>query len=243
MIDIEELAEIFVETADTLVDEFDVIEFLQLITVRAARMSRATAAGIVLADPHGHLQFVAASEESIGLLEVLALHSEEGPCQDCFRSGAPVVNTDLAETGSRWPAFAAAATDSGYRSVHVLPMRHRANVVGALSLFSRDTQRLDAADVRIIQALADVATIGILQERAISAGTLLAEQLQNALTSRISIEQAKGMLSRIHHVSVDNAFDLMRTYARHRRLRLSEVALAVVTDPMSHPELTGVQSR
>lgn len=243
MIAMEELAEIFVETADTLVDEFDVIEFLQLITVRAARMSRATAAGMVLANPNGNLQFVAASEESVQLLEVLALHSEQGPCQDCFRTGTPVINTDLTETSNRWPAFATAATQAGYRSVHVLPMRHRANVIGALSLFSPDTQRLDAADVRIIQALADVATIGILQERAISAGTLLAEQLQNALTSRISIEQAKGMLSRIHHVSVDTAFDLMRTYARGHRLRLSEVALAVVTDPVSHPELTGVQTQ
>jgi len=243
MIAVEELAEIFVETADTLVDEFDVIEFLQLLSERTARMSRATAAGIVLADPHGNLQFVAASEESVGLLEALALDSESGPAQDCYRSGAPVVNSDLTSGHTRWPAFTETATQLGYRSVHVLPLLHRTTVIGALSLFSHDAQRLDETDVQLIQALAHVATIGILQERAIAAGTLLTEQLQHALTSRISIEQAKGAISRIHGVSVDEAFTLMRGYARERSLRLSEVAYAVVTDPGVHPQLTARPGR
>jgi AmiR/NasT family two-component response regulator len=111
-------------------------------------------------------------------------------------------------------------------------------VIGALNLFGTQTGSMATADVRIVQALADVATIGLLQERAISRGEELTEQLQAALNHRVVIEQAKGVLAQIHAVGVDDAFDLLRSYARSRRRGLSEVARAVLEDPRSVPELT-----
>ncbi|GAB3883242.1 GAF and ANTAR domain-containing protein [Terrabacter terrigena] len=240
MIAIEKLTDMFVAVADTLVADFDIIEFLELVAQKATTISAATAAGIVLGDPVGKLQFVAASEESVRLLEALAVQLEEGPCQDCFHTGVPVVNTDLTqpEAQTRWPAFADRAAAMGYRSVHALPMRHQGATVGALTLLSAHPHPLEAADVRVIQAIADIATIGILQERSIHAGDVLTEQLQFALVSRISIEQAKGILSRIHATSVETAFTILRSYARSEGLRLSTVAAEVVTTPDRHPTLT-----
>lgn len=238
MIAVEQLAQTFVEIADTLVDDFDVIEFLEMVTRRSAQMSHTSSAGLLLADPHGGLQFMAASQESVKLLELFQLQNHEGPCLDCFRFGAPVVNTDLTQAHTRWPLFAPRAVSAGFRSVHAFPLRHRQTVIGAMNLFGTDVGRLDTADVRIIQALADVATIGLLQERSIRAGEILTEQLQGALNSRTTIEQAKGALARIHDIDVDAAFILMRGYARSNHHRLSDVAHAVVTDPASHPGLT-----
>lgn len=242
MIPVETLATVFVETADTLVDDFDIIEFLSVVTERAAHMSDARAAGLVLADPHGNLQFVAASEESVELLELLAIQNEEGPCYDCFQGGEPIFDTQLSRAQERWPRFAPDALAVGFEAVHALPLRHRRTVIGVLNLFSTKAEALDPADVRVIQALADIATIGILQERTIRAGEVLTEQLQVALTSRITIEQAKGALSRMRRVGVDEAFVIMREYARSHHHRLSDVAAAVVTDPARHPQLTHVTS-
>lgn len=239
MIAIEQLAEVFVEVADTLVEDFDVIEFLELVTQRTAQISRTSAAGLMLSDGYGNLQFVAASEESVHLLELFQLQHEEGPCLDCFHSGSPVVNSDLngVDARRRWPLFAVRATDGGFRSVHAFPLRHRGVVIGAMNLFSGDTGRLEEADARIVQALADVATIGLLQQRTIRAGEVLTGQLQAALVSRITIEQAKGVLARSRGTDVDQAFTEMRSYARAHHLRLSRLAHLVVTDPGQYPDL------
>ncbi len=238
MIAVEHLAEVFVEFADTLVDDFDIIEFLEMVTSHSAKMTHAASAGLLLADAHGQLKFMAASQESVRLLELFQLQNDEGPCLDCFSTGAPVVNSDLERATERWPLFAPQAVRAGFASVHAFPLRHRKDVIGALNLFSIDTGQLEPADVRIIQALADVATIGLLQERSIRDRRIMTEQLQGALNSRITIEQAKGVLARTHRIGVDAAFDLMRSYARRSHLRLSEVAEAVVTDPSLHPEIT-----
>jgi GAF domain-containing protein len=234
----ERLAEVFVEVADTLVDDFDLIEFLENVTARAAEMIDASAAGLLLVDPQGRLQFMAASDESAKLLELFGLQAHEGPCQDAFTSGVPVVNADLAEAVGRWPRFAPHAVAAGFRSVHAIPLRHRREVIGALNLFGTGIGRLQPSEVRMVQALADVATIGLLQERAIRRGEVLAEQLQGALNSRIIIEQSKGVLAQIHDVSVEQAFDMLRNYARRHHARLGEVAEAVVVDPRSVAELT-----
>jgi GAF domain-containing protein len=223
--------------ADTLVDDFDVIEFLETLTRHAAEVSDAASAGLLLTDPHGRLQYMAASQESVKLLELFQLQYQEGPCLDCFRTGTAVVNSDLHHAGKRWPRFAPRAVEAGFHSVHAFPLRHRHKVIGALNLFSTDLGHLQPTDVRIIQSLADIATIGLLQERAIRSGEMLTEQLQSALNSRVAIEQAKGVLARTHGIGVDAAFDLMRDYARRNHHRLSDVARAVVTDPTSHPEL------
>lgn len=232
------LAEVFVEMADTLVDDFDLIEFLQTVTARTAELVDVSAVGLLLADHHGQLQFMAASDEETRLLELFQLQHREGPCLDAFLARAPVVNTDLSRATDRWPLFAPRATDIGFRSVHAIPLRLRQKVIGALNLFGADTGTLAAADVQVVQALADVATIALLQERAIRRAEVLAEQLQGALNSRVVIEQAKGALSRIHRVGVDEAFHKLRDYARRHNRKLIDVAHAVVTAPDTVPTLT-----
>jgi GAF domain-containing protein len=182
---------------------------------------------------------MAASDEQTRLLELFQLQHHEGPCLDAFLSGAPVVNADLRLAAERWPVFAPHAAQLGFRSVHALPLRLRTRVIGALNLFGADTGGLDPSDVKVVQALADVATIGLLQEQAISRGEVLTEQLQSALNSRIVIEQAKGALARAHGVDVDRAFDLLRGYARNHNRKLVDLAHAVLTDPASVPDLTG----
>lgn len=231
------VAEAFVEFADTLVEEFDLIEFLQMVTARASDLVGADAAGLLLADPEGTLQLMAASDERTEMLELYQVQSLEGPCQDCFRNGQAVVNTDLGHSADRWPNFAPRAVAAGFASVHAFPMRLRREVIGALNLFGATGETMDPGDARTVQALADVATIGLLQERAVRRGEVLTEQLQGALNSRIVIEQAKGALAQIHGCSVDAAFDILRTYCRANRLGLSDVARGFVADPQAFPGL------
>ncbi len=238
MIATETLAALFVETADTLVDDFDLIEFLAVITTRAAQVSHADSAGLVLADPHGNLQYMAASRESARLMELFAIQNDEGPCFDCYRTGHAVSCAELSASVDRWPRFADKAVHFGFTGVHALPLRHRGTTIGALNLFTAGGPLLSGDDVTILQAVADVATIAILQERTIRAGEVLNSQLQAALNSRIVIEQAKGALARILSVTVDDAFTEMRVYARANHLKLSDVAREVLTEPGRHAALT-----
>jgi transcriptional regulator with GAF, ATPase, and Fis domain len=237
----ERLAMIFVEVADTLVDEFDLIEFLHLLADRTAGLVHASAVGLLLADQRGNLEFMAGSDENVRLVELFQLQNREGPCLEAYRTARPVINADLPAAGARWPRFAPRATAAGFRSVHAFPLRLRSEVIGALNLFGADVGALDDADVQIVQAVADVATIGLLQERTIRRSEVLTEQLQGALNSRIIIEQAKGAIAQAHGVSVDEAFTYLRSYARRTNRRLSEVANTVVADPTSLPELTAPQ--
>jgi transcriptional regulator with GAF, ATPase, and Fis domain len=233
----ERLAKVFVEVADTLVDEFDLIEFLQMLTDRVAGLVEDSTVGLLLADHNGYLQFMAASDENTKLLELFQLQNQEGPCLDAFRTAEPVINTDLGGAGLRWPRFAPHAVAAGYRSVHAFPLRLRSEVIGAMGMFGTDVGDFDDTDAQIVQALTDVAAIGLLQQRAISRGEILTEQLQGALNSRIIIEQAKGAIAQAHNVDVDVAFALIRAYARRSNRRLSDVARLVVSDLHSLPEL------
>lgn len=243
MIATERLAEVFVELADSLVDDFDLIEFLQLLTVRSSHLFDVDAAGLVLADHKGRLQLMAASDEGTELLELFQLQTQEGPCQDCFRQGVAVVGADLSEAFDRWPRFAPYAVRAGYRSVHAFPMRLRREVIGALNLFSTHAGSMEESDARVVQALSDVATIALLQQRTIRRGEVLAEQLQGALNSRIVIEQAKGALVQIHDCSIAEAFDMLRRYARGRGEPLTEVARQVTASPASVADLTTPSAR
>jgi GAF domain-containing protein len=230
------LAQVFVEVSDTLVDEFDLIDFLHMLTLRTAELAVASVVGLVLADQHGHLQYMASSREEAKLLELFQLQNEEGPCLDAYRTARPVINTDLRDATARWPAFAPHATMAGFRSVHAFPLRLRAQVIGALNVFGAgDDHRLEDADIPILQSLADVAAIALLQERAITRGEVLTEQLQGALNSRVIIEQAKGVIAQTHGVSVDEAFTIIRSYARSNNRRLGELAEAIVTNLASIP--------
>ena len=230
----ERLARVFVEVADTLVDEFDLIDFMHMLAERTADLVGASAVGLLLADQHGRLEFLAASDENTKLLELFQVQNHEGPCLDAFRTATPIINADLAEAGTRWPRFAPRATAAGFRSVHAFPLRLRSEVIGALNVFGdRPGSTLDDADVPIVQSLADVAAIGLLQERAIHRGEVLTEQLQGALNSRIVIEQAKGAIAQANGISVDTAFTQIRNYARRTNRRLGDVAHSIVTDPAS----------
>lgn len=233
----ERLARIFVEISDTLVDEFDLIEFLHTLTTRAAELSATSVVGLVLANHYGQLQFVAASREEARLLELFQIQADEGPCLDAYRTGVPVVNTDLHNAAGRWPQFVPQATEAGFHSVHAFPLRLRSQVIGALNVFGTGTNQLVDDDIPIVQALADLASIAILHERAISRGEELTAQLQNALNSRVTIEQAKGAIAQRDGVSVDEAFNRIRRHARSTNQRLIEVAQIIVNDLASIPEL------
>jgi anti-anti-sigma factor len=229
---------VFVEVSDTLIDEFDLLDFLHMLTMRTAELSSASVVGLVLADKNGDLRFMAASREDARLLELFQLQNDEGPCLDAFRSGAPVVNTDLRDDTDRWPLFAPHATAAGFRSVHAFPLRLRTQVIGALNVFGADDgARLDADDVPLVQALADMASIGLLQERTIRQGQVLTEQLQGALNSRVIIEQAKGAVAQARGVNVDEAFALIRGYARSNNRRLGKVAQSIIANIDAIPEL------
>jgi hypothetical protein len=225
----EPLSRAFVALADTLVADYDVIALLDQLVGHCAALLEADAAGLLLGDARGELRVVAATSEDAQLMELLQLQADEGPCLECYRRAAPVSVPDLADAASRWPAFSAAVAQVGaFRSVHALPLRLRGEAIGALNLFRGAPGPLPDADLALGQALADVATIGILQERAIRRGEVLTEQLQGALNSRVAVEQAKGVVAQLFDLGMDDAFDVLRRYARQGNLRLADVARAVV---------------
>ncbi|MFY0408580.1 GAF and ANTAR domain-containing protein [Solicola sp. PLA-1-18] len=231
MIDTTELGAIFVHAADTLVKDFDVVEFLHGLTEAAGRVGGADAVGLMLADHRSQLQYVASSNHDGHVLEVLQVGLEEGPCRDAYASGAPVVNTDLTSAQTRWPRFAEQAAAGGYTSVHAFPLRLRAEAVGAMGLFSTDASAFTPDEAATVQALADVATISILQDRALTRAEALTEQLQGALNSRIVIEQAKGAIAMVAGCSVAEAFTMLRDRSRRHGLKLTDVAQTAIDDP------------
>jgi GAF domain-containing protein len=226
------LSKVFVELADTLVADFDVVEFLTTLAHRCAELFEAAEAGVVLGDETGTLRSVASSSEAARMLDLFELQNQEGPCLDCFRTGLPIVNRSLADPGA-WPRFASEAQRLGFRMVHAVPMRLRGTVIGAVNIFSTAVQHLSEDDVAVAQALADVATIALLQERGIREARVLNEQLQSALHSRVLIEQAKGVLAERRQVDVGRAFELLRSHARSTNQKLGDVAIAVIEGTLS----------
>jgi GAF domain-containing protein len=222
--DHELLSETFVDLADTMVADFDVLDFLHMLTDRSVALLAASAASVVLADPRGELRVAAASSEAAGLVELFQIQNDQGPCLDCFRTGQPITAADLTSADRRWPRFATATVRAGFHTVEARPMRLRNQVIGALNLFRAAPTPFAAADLRIAQALADVATIGLLQERSLRRSETLAEQLQGALNSRVIIEQAKGKLAERLTVEMEDAFRMLRDHARESNQHLTDVA-------------------
>jgi GAF domain-containing protein len=222
------LARTFVELVDTLVEDFDVVEVLTLLANRCVDVLNVGAAGLMLIAPEGDLRVMASSSEAMRVLELFELQSEEGPCLDCYRTGQPVVNQDLATIKGRWPRFAAEALAAGFHSVHALPMRLRGSVIGALNLFHIEEGEMRQADINAAQALAEVATISILQHRAAHDAQALNQQLRDALDSRVVIEQAKGVVAERRGLDMETAFTTLRNHARNHGLRLADVAQGVV---------------
>ncbi len=219
------LTEAFVSLADTLVTDYDVIDLLHRLCSDCVALLPVDAAGLMLSDQRGALRVVSSSTEQAHLVELFQLQANEGPCLDCFRTSRQVISPDL-DNEPRWPRFVAHAREAGYRAVHALPLRLRSDTIGALNLFGN--RPLSTQDLRIGQALADVATIGILQERAIHHREILAEQLQVALNSRVIIEQASGILAERGRLDLAQAFTLLRSHARSSNRRLSDLARDVV---------------
>jgi GAF domain-containing protein len=230
------LAEMFVDLADTLVDDFDVIELLTKLTERCVAVLGASAVGVLLGDQHGTLQLIAASSEQAQLLELFQIQNHEGPCLDCYLSGQPVVHPDLA-TVNPWPRFGPVALEASLPSVHAFPMRLRDRVVGTLNLFMAEPRPLSGADIAVAQALAHAATIAILQDQAARDAHTTVGQFQHALNSRVAIEQAKGVLSERAGITMDEAFSRLRSHARHQRVKLSWLAIALVARTLSEGEL------
>ena len=218
----------FIELADTLVDDYDMVELLDRLVDCCADLLAADAAGIVLGDARGNLRVVASSSDDAGLMELLQLQNDQGPCMECYRTGMPVSVPDL-NTSGRWPRFVAAVRERApFKSVHALPLRLRSEAIGALNLFHSTAGPLPAADLALGQALADIATIGILQERTIRRSEVVNEQLQTALNNRTVIEQAKGVVAERAGLAMDAAFERLRRYARSNNRKISDVARGLV---------------
>ncbi len=231
------LSRTFVELADTLVDDFDVVELLTFLGERCVSLFDAAAAGVLLVDEQGVLRLMSATSEAVQLVEFFQIQNAEGPCFDCFTTGEAVEVEDLAAAADRWPRLVDIATTAGFRSGYSFPMRLRGRVLGALNLFRTSTGRMDPADVIAAHALADVATIAILQQRAASDGQLLSEQLHVALNSRVAIEQAKGVIGERTGVDMNEAFVRLRAYARGNQRLLGDVARDLVEGNLPEDEL------
>jgi GAF domain-containing protein len=226
-----------VELADNLVDDYDLIDVLTLLCLRCVEAVDVDAAGVMLASPAGELQFVASSSESMTVLELFQIQTDEGPCVDCFRDGHAITNYALSEVDGRWPLFTPRALALGFRAVHSLPMRLRGRTIGALNLFRTHQGQLTDDDVVVAQGLADVATIAILQHRSTIDASVLNEQLNNALNSRVIIEQAKGMIRQTTGSDMDESFNRLRAHARNHNEGLTSLATRIVGMSMSSNDL------
>jgi GAF domain-containing protein len=224
------IIETMLALADTLIDDYDVLDFLNMVSSRCVALLATDEAGILLADANGRLGVVGSSSERVHLLELFELQSKEGPCLDAFLTGIEVSSDDLGPAAERWPRFSQHALGAGFRSVHCVPLRLRGQTIGALILLRDEPGRLGTADVLLARGLADMAAIGLLNARANADSTSTATQLQRALQSRVIIEQAKGVVAERHAVDIDAAFVLLRAHARSTNARLTDLAVAVINN-------------
>jgi GAF domain-containing protein len=229
----------FVEIVDTLVDDFDVIEVLTVLTSRSVELLQASAAGILLADTDGQLRVIGASTEEVGLLELFQIQNDQGPCLDCFHTGRVVSNDDMS-SASNWPQFAAESLRSGFPAVCAVPLRLKDLILGCLNLFMSEPVGLSDSEIALAQALADVASIAIVQDMATREAAIREGHLQHALNSRIVIEQAKGMIAERAHVDMDDAFARMRAYARNNNRGLTDIAEGLVAGTVSIDVVTQI---
>lgn len=226
-----------VELADKLVDDYDVIDVLTVLTQRCVEAVDADAAAVMLASPAGELQFIASSSESMRMLELFQIHADEGPCVDCIRNGLPIKNEALSEIEGRWPMFAPRAIASGFCAVHCLPMRLRGRTIGGLNLFRTHPGSLSDDDVVVARGLADVATIAILQYQSTIDNSTSNSQLSNAINSRVIIERAEGMIRQGTTCEKDDAFDRLRAHAVNHNEGLTVTAKRIVGKSLKSNDL------
>jgi GAF domain-containing protein len=230
-----DVVQAFVSLVDSLLDDFDIVELLTTLTERCAQLLDVATAGLLLADAQGELHLMAATSRRTHDLEIFQLQSDQGPCLDCYRSGAPVSVANLAES-DRWPLFVAAATEAGFASVHAVPMRAMNSVLGALGLFGTAAGALSDHDLDVAQALAHVATVAILQNQRTVDTTVISPGLRNALLSRITVDQATGFVYERTGLSMDDSFRRLRDYAHRHRKHLTEISRQLL-DPNAPTEL------
>ena len=223
-----QLVEAFATLADTMVTDYDAVGVLQTLVENCATFLDATAAGVLIGDSPDRLELIASTSEASSIVELMQLSAQAGPCIECFVTGAVVSIPVIDQAPEKWRAFIDSAAQQGFRSVLAVPMRLRDTHIGALNLLRTEEGALNDRDVRAAQALADVATIGILHERMLTESDAIRAQLQSALNSRVMIEQAKGVLAYLDNSSTDEAFTKIRAYARSKRMLLSVVAEQVV---------------
>lgn len=226
------LGEVFVALADSLKTGHDVVDTMDYLVEVSTEFTTAIEAGIVLADAQGQLHVIASTSERTSDVEEEQLGTREGPCWEAFRTGSLVEIRVITDTAERWPRFASAAKTRGFQAAHAVPLRLRSQNLGSLNLFSEQPGPLSDVDAALVQALADVATIGIIQQQRIQEGLDLSAQLQTALESRVVIEQAKGVISQRNGVPIDSAFHMLRGYARRTGSRLHDVAAQVTSNQL-----------
>jgi hypothetical protein len=236
------VAQAFVAAAGMVGDDVDVDGVIARLTSSCRIAVPDADAGVIARETDGELRLAAGSAGHLQLLERIAVPYDEGPLLDCARSGEPVACTDLRNAIGRWPAYANAAIEADYRSVHALPLRHDTAVIGAVELLGAATGGIAAAPLRLLQALADVTTVGILRQRATVEARRRVEQLEGALASRVTIEQAKGILAAHSGRDPESAFEDLRGYARARNQRLAEVAAAIVNRTLAATSVVAATS-
>jgi transcriptional regulator with GAF, ATPase, and Fis domain len=222
------LVRAFVTLADSMVTDYDLIDLLQTLVDQATELFDAEASGIIMGPDVDHLDVVVSTSEKSRLVGLMQLSAGEGPCVEAVTTGNVVSVANTAEITDRWPKFAAEALDAGYVSVHAIPMRLRGQIIGSLNLFRNHEGALNKADAIAAQAMADVATITVLQERTVRDGSIVNVQLQRALDSRIIIEQAKGVIAQSQGIDMQAAFDLIRRESRRRSVALTAIATQIV---------------
>jgi hypothetical protein len=218
----------FVDLSTELVDDYDMLEMLSNLTTHCATLLDVGSAGLLLADGRGALHMAAASSERTQQLELFQIQRDEGPCLDCYHGHVAISVPDLEAEQERWPQFSRAALDTGFKSVHAVPMQLRGNVLGGLGLFGDSVGQLNDSDLDLAQALAHVACVAIVNEKSAADRTTVNTQLQHALTSRIVLEQAKGVIANSADLEIDDAFTVLRRFARANGRKLGSVAADVV---------------
>lgn len=217
----------FMELADTLVRDFDVIDLLTMLSESCVKILDVSAAGVMLGAADGHLRCVASSSDRMRILEIFEEQFEEGPCPDSYRTAQPVINIDLDQVNGRWPHFAPKALVAGFHSVHALPMKVRGQTIGALNLFRSRHGHMGEADVLVAQALADAATLCVVSQRSAFELHTFSHQLQQVLNSRFVIEQSKGRVAESLNIDISEANLRIRTHARNHNLRISDLACQI----------------
>lgn len=235
-----DIAATLLELADTLVSDYDLLDYVDRLLTHTVAVTGADAGAVMLCPrgPPEPLQLLSATNERARALADFDLGHDGGPLTECYRTAEPVREGDLART-DRWPRFARRAVEQGFVAVHGVPMRLRGTCIGVLGLYGHEAGSL-GGDVGIAQAFADMATIGIMQNQAVTDARRLAGQLQEALESRVVIEQAKGLLAERLGCPLDDAYALIRRYGRNHNRPLREVAADVVAGTLGASELTAV---